>query len=101
MTDEPNIDTLAGHVRNRLKAGQTTTVILDKRRVHFIPHVVLGQEIPGVLVASDKGESLWVQPSTVLNTVAFQAGGFSLRRARLLGRVFSAIRGKSKAAIRD
>ena len=93
MAEQPDITVLAGYVRNKLRAGRTATVVLAKRRVHIIPHTTLGQDIPGLLVASDKGESLWVHPNTPLNAAMFSAGGFGLQRARLLTRVFNAIRG--------
>lgn len=79
---------LAGFIRNKVRAGQTATFVLSGRRVHVIPHTVLGQELPGMLVASDRGESLWVDPATPLNTALFMAGGFSTGRASALVRLF-------------
>lgn len=85
---------VAGHVRNRLRAGQATSLMIDKRRVFFIPTGIFGDTLPAVLVASEKRESLLVHPHTPLNRQAFVAGGFSLTRARTLASIFDAIRGK-------
>jgi hypothetical protein len=96
VSDGPDLTVLAGYVRNKLQAGQAATIIVKGRRVFIVPHTVLGGELPGVLVASEKGESLWVDPNTPLNWHMFVAGGFSLPRARIVAKTFSAIRGTSK-----
>lgn len=96
----PDMRILAGFVRNKVSAGRTATFMLDKRRVHVIPHTVLDQEIPGLLVCSDRGESLWIEPHSALNALRFQSGGFSLHRAKILVRLFTAIRGTQKHASR-
>lgn len=96
----PDLTTLAGYVRNRISTGQPATIVLEGRRVHIIPNAVLGQDLPGMLVASDRGESLWVEPKTNLGVTAFVAGGFTMSRARTLARLFQTIRERRNKSLR-
>jgi hypothetical protein len=96
----PDLRVLAGYVRNKVQKGQTATFMAHGRRVHIIPHTLLTGELPGLLVASDRGESIWVTHDTPLNVITFQAGGFHLRRASLLCNLFKAIRGQPETLVR-
>lgn len=94
--DTPDLSRLAAYVRNRLEAEGTARIVLNKRTVYIIKADRLGDTLPGLLVASDLGESVMVRPDMPLNSGIFVSGRFSLQRAATLSKLFLAMRGTNR-----
>lgn len=85
---DADYSTLAGFIRNRLREGKAADFIIAKAPVFVVPASAWGDTLPAMLVAGPRGESLLINPGTVLNASSFVVGGFSLQRAAILARVF-------------
>lgn len=97
MSDrEPNIVRLASYIQNRISERGAADFAYRKRRIFVVSHTALNRELPGMLVATDRGASMYFDHTVPMNETTFIAGGFDLQTSRLLYRVFDAIRGKQR-----
>lgn len=93
MSKSPDLRVLAGYVRNRLKRGETAS-FRAKGAEFFISRLPFDR----LLVATDKGESAFIEARHRIDFHTFAAKGFRLQRAIFAARLFASIRAKTDAA---